>query len=66
MTDSSGGDPKNDWKLATKAVRGGVARSSNMETAEAMYLTSGFTYDSAEQAAAVSYTHLTLPTTPYV
>jgi len=52
MADSSGGDPKNTWKAATKAVRGGLSRSPNMETAEAMYLTSGFTYDSAEQAAA--------------
>lgn len=52
MTDSSGGDPKNNWKPATKAIRGGLARSQNMETAEAMYLTSGYTYDSAEQAAA--------------
>ena len=52
MADASSGDPKKSWKPATKAVRGGVARSRHMETSEAMYLNSGFTYDSAEQAAA--------------
>ena len=52
MADSSGSDPKAGWKPATKAVRGGLNRSRHMETAEAMYLTSGYTYDSAEQAAA--------------
>ncbi len=52
MADASSGDSKKDWKPATKAVRGGVKRSPNMETSEAMYLNSGFTYDNAEQAAA--------------
>jgi O-succinylhomoserine sulfhydrylase len=32
-------------------VRGGLARSGFGETSEALFLTSGFTYDSAEQAA---------------
>lgn len=36
----------------TLAVRGGLARSSFDETAEAIFLTSGFVYDSAEQAEA--------------
>ncbi|MGV1008980.1 MAG: O-succinylhomoserine sulfhydrylase [Dermatophilaceae bacterium] len=36
----------------TLAVRGGLARSAFDETAEALYLTSGFVYDSAEQAEA--------------
>ncbi|MDQ6714903.1 MAG: O-succinylhomoserine sulfhydrylase [Actinomycetota bacterium] len=36
----------------TLAVRGGLARSNFDETAEALYLTSGFVYDSAEQAEA--------------
>jgi O-succinylhomoserine sulfhydrylase len=36
----------------TLAVRGGLARSEFDETAEAVYLTSGFVYDSAEQAEA--------------
>ncbi|HQR89410.1 MAG TPA: aminotransferase class V-fold PLP-dependent enzyme, partial [Caulobacter sp.] len=42
-------DPK-DWDIATKLIRGGLARSQHMETAEALYLTQGFTYDSAEGA----------------
>lgn len=42
-------DPKN-WDVATKLIRGGLARSPFMETAEALYLTQGFTYDSAEGA----------------
>lgn len=41
-----------DWALATKLVREGTMRSQFGETAEAMYLTSGYAYDSAEQAAA--------------
>jgi O-succinylhomoserine sulfhydrylase len=36
----------------TVAVRGGLARSNFDETAEALYLTSGFVYESAEQAEA--------------
>ena len=41
-----------DWELhpETQAVRAGLARSGFGETGEALYLTSGFTYDSAEQA----------------
>jgi O-succinylhomoserine sulfhydrylase len=42
-------NPK-DWDVATKLIRGGLARSQYMETAEALYLTQGFTYDSAEGA----------------
>ncbi len=37
---------------ATLLVRGGTQRSSMDETAEALFLTSGFVYDSAEQAEA--------------
>ncbi|MEQ9640760.1 MAG: O-succinylhomoserine sulfhydrylase [Alphaproteobacteria bacterium] len=40
------------WRPATQAVRGGTRRSSFGETSEAMYLSSGFVYDSAEQAEA--------------
>jgi len=36
----------------TLAVRGGLARSNFDETSEALYLTSGFVYDCAEQAEA--------------
>jgi len=44
-------DPK-DWEEATKLVRGGLSRSAFGETAEALYLTQGYVYDSAESAAA--------------
>jgi len=40
------------WKPATQAVRGGTARSEFGETSEALFLTSGYTYDNAAQAAA--------------
>ena len=42
-----------EWELhpETTAVRGGLMRSGFGETGEALYLSSGFTYDSAEQAA---------------
>ncbi len=40
------------WRPATVAVRGGTARSEYGETSEAIYLSSGFCYDNAEQAAA--------------
>lgn len=40
-----------DWKPATQAVRGGTMRSQFGETSEAIFLTSGYAYDSAEQAA---------------
>lgn len=43
---------KNDWKTATNLVRGGTQRSNFGETSEALFLTSGYAYDSAEQAAA--------------
>lgn len=45
-------DRRTAWKEATKLVRGGTLRSSFGETSEAMFLTSGYAYDSAEQAAA--------------
>ena len=47
------GEPKVDWELQpeTLAVRAGLARSGFGETGEALYLTSGFTYASAEEAA---------------
>lgn len=40
------------WRPDTLAVRGGLARSPFDETAEALYLTSGYVYPSAEEAAA--------------
>jgi len=45
-----GQTPQWDLHEDTLAVRAGIARSGFGETGEAMYLTSGFTYDSAEQA----------------
>ncbi|RNI17909.1 O-succinylhomoserine sulfhydrylase [Flexivirga caeni] len=41
-----------DWSPDTIAVRGGLVRSGFEETAEALYLTSGFVYGSAEDAEA--------------
>lgn len=39
-------------RAATRLVHSGVTRSSFGETAEALYLTQGFVYDSAEAAEA--------------
>lgn len=39
------------WRPATQAVRGGTVRSEFGETSEALFLTSGYTYDRAEDAA---------------
>jgi O-succinylhomoserine sulfhydrylase len=41
-----------EWDIATRLVRGGIARSPYGETAEAMYLTQSFVYASAEAADA--------------
>ena len=41
-----------DYRRDTKLVRAGLTRSSFQETSEALYLTSGYVYDSAEEAAA--------------
>ena len=40
------------WRLATQAVRGGTARSEWGETSEALFVTSGYSYDCAADAAA--------------
>jgi O-succinylhomoserine sulfhydrylase len=40
------------WRRQTLAVRGGQVRSNFGETSEALYLTSGYVYDAAEQAEA--------------
>jgi O-succinylhomoserine sulfhydrylase len=44
-------DPKN-WEIPTRLVRGGTVRSDHGETAEALYLTQSFIYDTAESADA--------------
>lgn len=41
----------NKWNARTRAVHGGVRRSQYGEVSEAIFLTQGFVYDSAEQAA---------------
>jgi O-succinylhomoserine sulfhydrylase len=40
------------WRSATQAIRGGTWRSEHGETSEALFLSSGFTYDDAETVAA--------------
>ncbi len=50
MSDQKGKADK--WRLATKLVRGGTMRSPFGETSEAIFMTSGFRYDSAEAAEA--------------
>ena len=58
------------WHPATQAVRGGTLRSEFGETSEAIFLTSGYAYDTAEEAAArfrgerpgMTYTRLQNPT----
>ncbi|MET0249615.1 MAG: O-succinylhomoserine sulfhydrylase [Sphingobium sp.] len=53
MKRNSGQNPEitKNWKPATLAVRGGSARSEWGETSEALFLTSGYSYDRAEDAA---------------
>ena len=53
MTDESPkGQSENEPGLETILVRGGQTRSEHKETSEALFLTSGFVYDSAEEAEA--------------
>ena len=42
----------NTWKKRTKAVHAGIRRSQYNEVSEAIYLTQGFVYDTAEDAEA--------------
>jgi O-succinylhomoserine sulfhydrylase len=44
-------DPKL-WEAATRLIRGGLTRSPHGETAEALYLTQSFVYETAEAADA--------------
>ena len=39
------------WRTATRSVRGGTWRSEHGETSEALFLSSGFTYDDAQTVA---------------
>jgi O-succinylhomoserine sulfhydrylase len=43
---------KNDWRKATRAVHEGTRRSQYGEVSEAIFMTQGFVYDTAEQAEA--------------
>jgi len=43
-------DARNEWRQATRLVRGGTARSRFDETSEALFMTSGYVYGSAEEA----------------
>ncbi|HQF31885.1 MAG TPA: aminotransferase class I/II-fold pyridoxal phosphate-dependent enzyme, partial [Hyphomicrobiales bacterium] len=52
MTRSSSDRPRRDWRPATQLVHGGTARSELGEMAEAMFLTQGFVYETAEAAEA--------------
>ena len=45
-------EPSGELRRETHAVRAGLRRSQFLETSEAMYLTSGYVYDSAAQAEA--------------
>jgi len=58
------------WRPATRAVRGGTWRSEHGETSEALFLTSGYTYDDAQtvadrfagEAQGMTYSRLQNPT----
>lgn len=53
MKKTTGTDRKitSNWRPATQAVRGGTWRSEHGETSEALFLTSGYTYDDAQTVA---------------
>jgi O-succinylhomoserine sulfhydrylase len=48
----AGTNRETSWREATRLVRGGLDRSGHGETAEALYLTSGYVYDDAASAEA--------------
>jgi len=49
MSDRLPTDPKS-WSPRTRAIRAGLARTGFHETAEALFMTSGYVYDSAQEA----------------
>ena len=51
-TSNSQGNGAENWRLRTRLVHGGTVRSQHGETSEAMYVTSGYVYDRAEDAEA--------------
>ncbi len=52
MADNKGGKKTNpdQWRRETRLVRGGLERSAFSETSEGLFLTSGYVYESAEEA----------------
>ena len=50
MTNKKTYKEQESWRLATRLVRGGTMRSEFGETSEAIFLNSGYSYDSAEIA----------------
>lgn len=52
MSGTRGEHAGQDWRPDTLAVRGGLHRSEFAETSEALYLTSGYVYATAAEAAA--------------
>lgn len=52
MPDTTSNKTSKHWRQRTKAVHGGSERSQFGETSEALFLTSGYVYRSAEEAAA--------------
>lgn len=44
------GDTRDEWNTRTKLVHAGIRRSQYGEVSEAIFLTQGFVYDTAEQA----------------
>lgn len=52
MPDTTSDDVTANWRSRTKAVHGGSQRSQFGETSEALFLTSGYVYANAEEAAA--------------
>ena len=52
MSGTGPGERPEDWSADTRAVRGGLNRSSFAEMSEGLFLTQGYTYDSAGQAEA--------------
>ena len=52
MTKDSKTGKSKTWRPQTMMVRGGTTRSQYGETSEALYLNSGFVYDSPEQQSA--------------
>ncbi|MEM7689922.1 MAG: aminotransferase class I/II-fold pyridoxal phosphate-dependent enzyme [Pseudomonadota bacterium] len=58
------------WRPATRAIRAGTMRSEHGETSEALYLTSGYTYEDAQtvadrfagEAQGMTYSRLQNPT----